>query len=153
MKQDLRTCKGCGSDFVRLTRGGQKYCVPACRKKAAQLADREIIAKWQRSNPESRMLSAARSRAKKRGITCTITLEDITIPECCPVLGIPLQKHYGVQGGRHDSPALDRITPALGYVPGNVQVLSSLANIMKSDATPEHLLKFATWVQEVYGVK
>jgi hypothetical protein len=49
------------------------------------------------------------------------------------------------------SPSLDRIKPELGYVPGNIQVISARANVMKNDATPEELLAFANWVYRTYG--
>ena len=40
---------------------------------------------------------------------------------------------------------------SLGYVRGNVTVMSMKANIMKGDATPEELLQFAEWVLRTYG--
>jgi hypothetical protein len=81
------------------------------------------------------MLSGARSRAKRGGYPCTITLDDFHIPEVCPVLGIEIT--LGGQGGRptDGSPSLDKIIPALGYVPGNCIVTSQRANVLKSDAT------------------
>ncbi len=44
------------------------------------------------------------------------------------------------------SPSIDKIIPAKGYVRGNVQVISMLANSMKRDATPTQLRRFAEWV-------
>jgi hypothetical protein len=38
---------------------------------------------------------------------------------------------------------LDKIVPELGYVKGNVQVISTLANTMKNQASIEQLLTFA----------
>ncbi len=67
------------------------------------------------------------------------------IPDVCPVLGISLYPGTG-RGPGHNAPSLDRIVPALGYVPGNVQVISHLANSMKRDASPEQLRLFAEWV-------
>lgn len=69
------------------------------------------------------------------------------IPETCPVLGIPLFPGIG-RGPQHNAPTLDRIVPDLGYVPGNIRVMSHLANSMKRDATPEQLRTFAEWVLE-----
>jgi hypothetical protein len=45
----------------------------------------------------------------------------------------------------NDSAALDRIVPALGYVPGNVWWISTLANNVKSDATWQDILKVGLW--------
>lgn len=70
----------------------------------------------------------ARDRAKKSGIPFTITMDDLYCPPACPVLYRPW--------GRGDArPSLDRLVPRLGYVPGNVRVISLRANVLKSDGT------------------
>ena len=66
-------------------------------------------------------------------------------PDKCPVFGEPFAER-GVGFSRW-SPSIDKINPALGYVRGNIQVLSVLANCMKRDASPEELNKFADWVK------
>lgn len=102
---------------------------------------RDKSTKYRRNNPERVMVNNARLRANKAGIPCTITHEDVVIPTHCPLLGIPLDH---TTGARHDgSPTLDKIRPELGYVPGNVRVVSWLANAVKRDLTPEQLLTFA----------
>lgn len=94
-------------------------------------------------DPRRKMLYAARNRAKKSGLECTLTLEDIVIPELCPVLGIPLFASAG--GGKRpptmleNSPSLDRINNDKGYTPDNIRVISMRANNLKSDATLEEL--------------
>ena len=88
------------------------------------------------------MLSRARTRARALGVPCTITKDDVIIPEVCPVFGTKLV----VGGERKTSPSLDRIDNTRGYVPGNVQVISHLANVMKNSATAEELVVFARWV-------
>jgi predicted DNA-binding transcriptional regulator AlpA len=67
-----------------------------------------------------------------RGVPFSISIQAIVIPPFCPVLGIPIV--LGEQRSEN-SPSLDRITPRLGYVPGNVRVISDKANRLKGDRT------------------
>jgi len=96
------------------------------------------------------MLRAAKNRANKENIPFNLDVSDITIPDRCPILNIKLVQNSGKPGGKGDSPSLDKIDPTLGYVKGNVQVISHLANMMKSSATKEQLKLFADWVQKTY---
>lgn len=52
----------------------------------------------------------------------------------CPVFGIPLQRRPN-RGGSDDTPFLDRVEDHLGYVQGNIRVISRRANKLKGDAT------------------
>ena len=104
---------------------------------------------WSKTSNERRLVIWAQRRARKKGIPFSLKTKDVFIPESCPVLGIPL---FTIGKRQTDnSPSLDRINPDLGYIPGNVQVLSNKANMMKSNATPEELIKFSKWVQENYA--
>lgn len=53
------------------------------------------------------------------------------------MLGMPLVRNEGLR--RDNSPTLDRIRNELGYVPGNVAVVSYRANRLKSDASLDEL--------------
>ena len=99
---------------------------------------------------EKRMIRRAKSRAKTRGLEFNIDESDIKIPEYCPILGIKLKSYSGSSGGRYNSPALDRIDNKKGYVKGNIMVVSHRANMMKSDASKEELIKFAKWILTHY---
>lgn len=70
---------------------------------------------------------------------------DVTIPELCPVLGIPMKINKGCSTSRDSSPSIDRFVPALGYVLGNVCVISLKANRIKNNGTPEELMAVALW--------
>ena len=105
---------------------------------------------YRERNPEQMILSAARARAKKKNLPFDLKVEDIIIPEVCPILGIKLTRKFGSHGGSESSASLDRIVPEKGYVKGNVRVVSLLANNMKSNATEEQLFMFAKWVMEEY---
>lgn len=95
------------------------------------------------SSIESKMFFRAKSRAKKAGISFNICKDDVLIPEKCPILDIPLIKFEGKSGGKKNSPSLDRINPNLGYIKGNIMVISFLANQMKSHANIAELIKFS----------
>jgi hypothetical protein len=95
------------------------------------------------SNYEQHLLSSVKNRCKNRtGIECSITLEDIVIPEMCPYLNIPLTRIQG-QGKVWSNASVDRIDPSKGYVKGNIQIISNKANMMKHNATHEELITFA----------
>jgi len=106
---------------------------------------------WWANNAELGMVIRARRRAKKYNVPFDVGVEDIHIPKRCPILGIKLEHAIGRSGGKPNSPSLDRVIPKLGYVRGNIQVVSGLANRLKSDATPKELLRFAKWVMKTYG--
>ena len=111
------------------------------RGEAGALWQRE----WRKAKPAKRMLYSARRRALVKGIPCTITEQDIQeiIPTVCPYLGIPLVSQITRGNPRMNTLSLDRIIPELGYIKSNIQVISHLANSMKSNATKEQLLIFA----------
>jgi hypothetical protein len=92
------------------------------------------------------LLQNARQRALRYGLPFDLTLDDILVPEQCPVLGIPLRTGEGKASPY--SPSLDRIDPRLGYVRGNVLVLSHRANTLKSDATPVELRQVADFLEQ-----
>ena len=66
----------------------------------------------------------------------------------CPVLGILYKT--GVDKRPIDtSPTLDRIDPKRGYVPGNVVVISLLANRIKSTANARQILRVYRWLKGI----
>ncbi len=97
------------------------------------------------SDPAARMYKDAKARARKRGLPFNIEVSDIRVPLCCPLLGVWLiaERTDKKSTPRPCTPSLDRIRPELGYVRGNVRVISHLANTMKNAATPEQLRMFA----------
>ena len=98
--------------------------------------------------PEYSMYLSAGRRARERGMEFNIELSDIVIPEKCPVLGIPLRK--GLKVHANDSPSLDRVNSAKGYVKGNVCVISYRANTIKQDATSDELRAVADYMDGFY---
>ena len=109
-----------------------------CRKKDSK-------AEWQSKKFKPRkkenldfrkvIVRRAKSRAKKIGIPFNIDENDIVLPEVCPVLGMPF-----IYGDKDWTFSIDRIVPSLGYVKGNVIIVSNRANIIKNNATPDEIL-------------
>lgn len=93
--------------------------------------------------PEYCMFYDARKRALANHVPFSIEPDHIVIPSVCPVLGIELL----AKGPRDNTPSLDRIIPALGYVPSNIRVISFRANRIKSDATAAELRAVLEYVE------
>ncbi len=91
----------------------------------------------------------AKQRAERRNLEFNLTIDDIVIPDKCPLLGVPFV--LGVQGNYEYTPSLDRIDPNKGYIKGNVWVITKKADSMKNSATKEELLKFADNIYKYFG--
>lgn len=89
------------------------------------------------------LITLCRRRARKAGVPCAISKSDLVIPDRCPVLGIPLSLGRGVCHA--GSPTVDRLRPELGYVTGNINIISSKANRIKNNATLEELKALVAW--------
>lgn len=99
-----------------------------------------------------RLLRSAKRRAKERGLTCNIKWQDIysVWPDDhrCPVSKISLrpQRIGSPNYNRQHSPSLDRIDPREGYVKGNIAIISTGINTIKSSLDKKGLLNFAVWI-------
>lgn len=139
----MKECAECGGAFEPLT-PNNIICSDACRRARQVAANRA----W-RQRPESwavRKLWSIRERSEPKGIEVTIEPSDIVPPEVCPIFGEPF-----IYDGQHPmNPSVDRINPDLGYVPGNVVVISNRANMIKQDVKdPEVFRKLADWLESV----
>ena len=121
-------------------------------KRRAAGKTRDLARAWEERNREKVLLRAAKGRAARDGVQFDLTLEDIVIPERCPLLGVALSRAAGRGRMKGDSASLDRIDPAKGYVRGNVWVISWAANRLKGDASRETLLSFASGIIRVFAV-
>jgi hypothetical protein len=128
----------CGNLFAKV--GNKKFCSDQCRHGSWAKGHRAQINAQNAKNKTTQMLARLKHRATKAGIPFNIDKDDIIIPTHCPVLGIKLHWNQG-KGYHPDSPSVDKINPNLGYVKGNVRVISARANLLKNDATIEELTK------------
>ncbi len=117
----------------------------------------EQVTKWKKENPEKAkqhvnnyreshpiyyVLKRAKDRATKLNLEFNLTEEDIVIPNLCPYLHFPLSFTLG-KGHQDSNISLDRIDNSKGYIKGNIEIISHLANRMKSNSTKNQLELFA----------
>lgn len=107
---------------------------------------------WKISHPEYAVFFEAKRRAKRKNISFKLVCGDITVPDFCPALGIPLKVNRGKFGATDNSPSLDRFDISKGYIQGNVFVISNLANRIKSTATSDQVEAVAKWMKEIEGL-
>lgn len=133
-------------------RKNREKSLSASKKWQVQNKERflDTVHRWQERNPEYILWYVARQRAKRTNLEFAITKEDIVVPEVCPYIGCKLTTTKG-QGRVWTNASIDRLDSTIGYVPGNIQVISDLANRMKQDATVEQLLNFAKGVLHIHG--
>jgi hypothetical protein len=132
----MRECTCCGELFPKTS--NMTLCKPCNSSRVKS------------QTPEWKMHQRAKQRCKFTGHEFNIEIEDVIIPDMCPILNIPLNMNSGKPGAYKNSPSLDRIDNTKGYVKGNIQVISQLANSMKGAATVEELHKFADWINSHY---
>lgn len=125
-----RYCKKCNSILAKEDQGRNPERVYATK------------IKYQINHPEVALFLAARTRARKFGLPFDLEKSDIVIPKVCPYLEVPFD-FTPHKGWKFNAPSVDRIVPELGYTKVNIEIVSSLANRMKSNATPEQMIKFA----------
>lgn len=120
----------------------------ALRRAARQRHGANFIGK---ENPWYSQASGIFSRCRLAGIElgfgsiCELASYLIGIaPERCPIFGVIFSR--GDAGFSPHAPTVDRIDNAMGYVKGNLQIISMRANGMKADASAAELAAFASWV-------
>ena len=127
---------------VGLTPG--RHLTPVQHEEDISTAILELFPHFIRDTPEppkpspaasiTRLVARACRRAKRIGVPfdCKLTFDEI--PVVCPILKIPLST-----GHRYNAPSLDRIVPRLGYVPGNVRIISWRANALRNNGSASEL--------------
>jgi len=126
------TCKVCNNAYSKQYRE---------RNKDKMKEYKQIL---KQNNPIKYLLIQAKARCKHLGsnIPFDITPDDVEYVTHCPVFGVEL-KYNSKQSKRgmvvDDAASLDRIIPELGYIRGNVRIISWRANKLKSDITPDEM--------------
>ena len=108
-----------------------------CKKCSIKIRQTEKLNRDWKVDAARLLYKNIKSRCKRIGREFSIELEDITIPEKCPVFGFDLKRED--RQTWMCAPSVDRIDSSKGYIKGNVTVVSRRANILKKDATLEEL--------------
>ena len=85
------------------------------------------------------LLQAAKKRAKDKNLDFNLDLDDIILPQKCPILDIELK--FNTNKVEPNSYSIDRIDNSKGYVKGNIQIISFKANTIKSFASLDEIEK------------
>lgn len=110
------------------------------RNKKWRDSNPDLIKKSRIKNLKSHLLRGAKLRAQKKNLPFDLSIEDIVIPEICPVLGIEIKRsETGIVSP--NSASIDRIIPEKGYVRGNIRIISYRANMLKNNATFDEIVK------------
>lgn len=112
-------------------------------EKLKELAKATAV-RFRLNHPTKSMLTQAKIRAKLRNLPFNLDLEDLVVPEFCPILGIKLEFSYG-KGAKQNNPSIDRVDNLKGYTKDNIKIISRRANTYKSNLTVsqvETLLKY-----------
>ena len=131
------------------TQGIRERC-KSCSSKRAERERERRKNDW-KYKPTLHMLNNSKQRAKVAGIEHNITIEDIVIPDYCPVLGIKLET--GDRKEKNNSPSIDRIDNNKGYVKSNIMVISNRANMLKKDASIEELVMIGKFYNDLVEKK
>lgn len=108
-----------------------------CKNCSASIRQTEKLNRDWKVDAAKLLYKNIKSRCKRTGREFSIELEDIVIPEKCPVFGFELKRED--KQTWMSAPSVDRIDSSKGYIKGNVTVVSRRANILKRDATVEEL--------------
>lgn len=128
---------------------------PEDKKERARAAHRA----WNSRNKKKRSeyykeYDANRTAAEKlfrymqgRKLPYTISVDDIIIPDNCPICGV-LMRPSEKRGGDSQSPTLDKIVPEIGYVKGNIAVICKGCNSMKGKGSADDHRRIADYIDK-----
>lgn len=136
------------TDFIREKRTEVEWDLKYPKRKEKKVANKEALralSKYNRTGSRrtekdflTNNIKTVRVRAEANNLPFDLELEDFKIPDLCPVLGIKLEWGDKIT---NNTPSFDRVVPELGYIKGNVRIISMRANRLKNNATVEEMEK------------
>jgi hypothetical protein len=131
------------------SQGVRDRCKSCSAIKAAKERERRKN-NW-KYQPAVAMYHNSKQRAKKAGLEHTITVDDIIIPDYCPVLGVKLD--IGDRKKHGNAPSIDRVDNTKGYTKENIMIVSNRLNMLKNDATINELIMIGKFYQNLKEIK
>lgn len=121
-----------------LERTRVKYKADGYREALLQRAHK----KYHAQDLRTRLVYIAKCKAKLKNLPFDLVPEDLENTTHCPVFGTQLER-FSPKGSRLNMATLDQIVVGKGYVKGNVIIVSFLANMVKSCASPDQIMQVA----------
>lgn len=142
-KEDLLTiwCKSCHKILRDSNREKNRLYMENLRKIDKDRINSQKRDFYKKLDPRKKMFYQAKNRSGRKGIEFNIKIEDIIIPDKCPLLEIDFVN--GIKNDYEFTYSLDRKDPKKGYIKDNIWVITKLANSMKNSASKEDLIIFA----------
>lgn len=135
-----RACAKCKGKVRRTVDAGCNSCEDDSyytkNREARRTYAKDYYHRTKHLRRREQMLKDAKNRAGVKNLVFELSVEDIVIPEICPVLGIPMT-----------SPSLDRFDNDIGYTKANIRVISLRANQLKKDGTLEEFEKIVRYMR------
>jgi hypothetical protein len=126
---------------------GRRTICKACSSVRAEKERERRKSNW-KYKPALAMLNNSKQRAKAAGILHSITIDDIIIPDVCPILGIKLE--VGDRKNHNNAPSIDRVDNTKGYTKDNIMIVSCRANMLKKDATIDELIQMGKYFEHIF---
>jgi len=140
--EGFRSCRKCGELKPFSAFHKHKQCAKGINTVCKECRKPVSSANWQQTSEEYKIWHRAKSRAAQKKLDFNLQVEDIIIPDVCPVFGIPFDKKQ-----KDYTYSIDRIDPNKGYVKGNVMIICNKANRIKSDATSAEIEQVLNYVK------
>ena len=134
-------CKKCGQEKDESAFSKHAGCVSGYDTSACKQCKKSAW-DWKQVSHEKKIFNRTKTRAKTKGLEFTLKLEDIVIPEICPVFGRPI-----IYGDTDWTASIDRIDSEKGYTPDNIVIISNKANRAKNNLTLAELEDLVEYVR------
>lgn len=137
------TGKECSNGHITKRFSHNGVCYDCCMKASKNSYNKnKTDIEWRRK----RLFRLLKNKANRRNIPFEINYEDVIWNTHCPVFGCKLV-YDNLGNPISESASFDKIDPKLGYVKGNVIIISFRANWLKQDSTIDQIEKILSYMK------